>query len=113
MKARPIATAMRSRIVDRLVSLTSLLYVLEGPQLARHQQVADHHDDRDERERGGEGQVFAKDVVVDDVADELVVGDEARGDVVTQRQGEGEDRSGDDCREGEWQDHPPERRERL
>ena len=62
------------------------------------------------RERGGEGQVVG-DVVEDDVADELVVGDQARRDVVAEGQREGEDRAGDDGREGERQDHPAEGRE--
>ena len=43
-----------------------------------------------------------------DVADELVVGDQPRGDVVAEGEREGEDRAGDDGREGERQDHPAE-----
>src|SRR6187200_297169 len=101
----PIAT--RKRILDRFESRTVLLYVLEGAELSRDQQVADHHHDRYQRQGRGEGQV-AGDVVEDDVSDELVVGDQLGGDVVAEGEGEGEDRAGDDGREGARQDHPAE-----
>src|SRR5207344_2283621 len=112
MNARPAPTATRSRIVDRLESLTVLLYVLEGAELSRDQQVADHHHDRYQRQGRGEGQVVG-DVVEDDVADELVVGDQPGCDVVAEGEGEGEDRAGDDGGEGERQDHPAEGGDRF
>ena len=68
--------------------------------------------DRHGREGGGQRQVVG-DVVVDDVADELGVGrDQRRRDVVAEGEREGEDRAGDDGREGERQDHAPERGQR-
>src|SRR5665811_413534 len=109
MKASPTPTASRRSACERLERRTvggpsgpsgksgtdlvdGPLDVFEGAQAAGDQQVGDHDDDRDEGEGGGERQVV-DDVVEDDVADELVVGDEARGDVVAQRQREGEDRA--------------------
>ena len=71
----------------------------------------DEHDpDGNERERGGERQVARHALLLeDDVADELVVRDETRGDVVAEGQAEGEDGARDDRRQDQRQDDPPER----
>src|SRR6476659_5228151 len=99
MKASASATAIRSIHRERLESLIALAspssYVLEGPELAGDQEVGDHHHDRDQGQGRGEGLVVG-DVAEDDVADELLVGDQARGDVVAEGEREGEDRAGDD-----------------
>src|SRR3954454_17694545 len=106
MKASPSPTAVRSSAWARRESLIVYAFphpwldVLEGAELSGDQQVGDHDHDRDQRQRGGERLVVG-DVAEDDVADELVVGDQARRYVVAEGQREGEDGAGDDRREGE------------
>src|SRR3954452_15603278 len=98
MKASATATAIRSSQRERFESLIVRAHpsdVLEGPEPPGDQEVGDHDDDRDQRQGGGE-RLVVSDVAVDDVAEELVVGDQAGGDVVAEGEREGEDRAGDD-----------------
>src|SRR5256885_10812361 len=103
MKASVTPTATRSSTLDRRESLIS--QVLERSEPAGDQEVGDHDQDRDGGEGGRERQVVG-DVVEDDIADELIVRDQGRRDVVAHRQREREDRAGDDGGEGERQEYP-------
>src|SRR5215210_6601238 len=64
----------------------------ERAEASSHEQVRGPDRDREDRVRRREWWVAERRVVVDDVADELRIGDEVRCDVVPERQGEREDR---------------------
>ena len=109
MKASVSSAPPRSRI---LVSLPRPSERLESPKLAGHEQIGDHDDDRHEGIRRRGRQRLASDVV-DHGSDELLARDQARRDVVPERETEREDRAGDDRREGEGEDDAREGRERA
>ena len=83
-----------------------------APKPPGDDQVDDHHHDRHQREHRRERQVGLVDRV-DVVTDQVGLGDQQRRVDVAERQREGEDRAGDERREGERQDHLPEGVRRL
>src|SRR5438128_12339345 len=113
--ARTPTAPMRMKTLTPLVStavaiVPSALQRLEGAHAPRDEQVDRHDGHGHERVGSPERQVVrdAEHVAVHDVADERLVADERRRDVVTEREREREDRPRDDAGHGERQDHAPE-----
>src|SRR6516162_6792078 len=107
--ARTSATQIRRPTLKPFDSIGGASDFLERAECPGADQVDGHDGDGDHGHGSGERHVVRDpDVAVDDVADEVGAGpaDQQRRDVVTERQREGEDRPGDDARQGEREQHP-------